>query len=243
MDQKASRQGSDLVPSLLELLRDIPAELAFERSVGDEVQGVFTDSGAIIEVAMRVLRTGQWYVGIGVGPVDLPLPASPREASGPAFVAARAAVERAKKTGERVPLAVQWGAHGVSPGGSGPDKPGSGTPGPSNQDPAGTSGFLPDSSGADPEHLAASVEAVLVLIGRLVRGRTTAEWRILDLLQPGVRGRQAAVADRLGISPQAVSKAVLRSGWQEEHAGRAAAAVLLGLAAAAPLPGEPPAEK
>ncbi|MDJ0357251.1 MarR family transcriptional regulator [Paenarthrobacter sp. PH39-S1] len=219
MDQRASRRGPDLVPGLLEMLRDIPAKLAFERSVGDEVQGVLTDPGSIVEVVMRALRTGQWYIGIGVGPVDFPLPPSPREASGPAFVAARAAVERAKKTGERVPLSVQW-----SGGGAASHKSGSSEPGLDSAD-AVQAGFRR----ADPQQLAASAEAVLVLTGRLVRGRTEAEWRILDLLQPGVRGGQAAVAERLGISPQAVSKAVLRSGWQEEHAGRAAAAVLLNL--------------
>ena len=49
-----------------------------------------------MEIALHALRSGRWYVGIGVGAVDLPLPASPREGSGPAFVAARAAVEKAK---------------------------------------------------------------------------------------------------------------------------------------------------
>ena len=52
---------------------------------------------------------------------------------------------------------------------------------------------------------------------------------LLDLLTPGVRGQQKAVAEELGITTQAVSKAVARAQWNEEHAARPAAARLLGL--------------
>ncbi|HEV7166813.1 MAG TPA: MarR family transcriptional regulator [Micrococcaceae bacterium] len=195
MDQRGSRKDQDRVPGLLELLRDVPVVLAFERSVGDEVQGVLSDAGVVVDVVLKVLRLGGWYIGIGAGAVQEPLPRSPREASGPAFVAARQAVERAKKMGERVPVSVR-------------------------ADPA---------SGGAMERGAAA-EAVLSLLGRLVRNRTEAEWRVLDLLRPGARGQQVEVASRLGISPQAVSKAVFRSGWQEEQGGRAAATILLELA-------------
>ncbi|MOA63312.1 hypothetical protein D3C78_1889930 [compost metagenome] len=57
--------------------------------------------------------------------------------------------------------------------------------------------------------------------------RSTAEWRVLDLLTPGVRGQQKAVAQELGITTQAVSKALARAQWSEEHAARPAAARLL----------------
>lgn len=199
IDQRSSRRGHDRVPELLKLLRDLTVECPFERSIGDELQGVLADPADVVEAALRALRHGHWYVGIGAGSVDLPLPASVREGSGPAFMAARRSVDRAKKTGERVPLAVTAGNPEASRLGEG-------------------------------DGGAAAAEAVLCLIGRLVMDRSAAEWRVLDLLQPGVRGQQAAVASVLGISPQAVSKAVLRSGWQEEQGGRAAAALLLQLA-------------
>ena len=185
IDQKGSRSGRDRVPDLLAVLRALPLELPFERSVGDEIQGVTSDAGLAVEAALRALRNGHWSVGIGVGPVDTPLPASPREASGPAFVAAREAVDRAKKTGDRPPLAV-----------------------------AGSAG-------------AADAEAVLVLIGRLIRDRTAEQWRILEQVEPGTWGAQSAAARRLGISPQSVGKTTARAGWQEEWAARPAAAVLL----------------
>ena len=77
--------------------------------------------------------------------------------------------------------------------------------------------------------VAAEAEAVLRLLGHIVHDRSHAEWRVLDLLTPGVRGQQKAVAEELGITTQAVSKAVARSQWNEEHAARPAAARLLGL--------------
>lgn len=190
IDQRNSRKSHDRVPELLRELAHIPARLPFERTVGDEVQGVLMESADVLAVAFGALRLGGWYIGIGVGTVDNPLPQTSREAGGPAFIAARSAVERAKKSGDRIPLAV-------------------------------------DGSAA-----AADAEAVLVLIGALIVGRSVAEWRILDKLQAGVRGGQTVAARKLSISPQAVSKAVLRSSWQEEWAARPAAAFLLDRAAA-----------
>lgn len=77
--------------------------------------------------------------------------------------------------------------------------------------------------------IAAEAEAVLRLLGQVVSTRSVAEWAVLDLLTPGVRGQQKHVAVELGISAQAVSKAVVRSAWVEEWAARPAAARLLRL--------------
>ncbi|MCC3277063.1 MULTISPECIES: MarR family transcriptional regulator [unclassified Arthrobacter] len=185
IDQRNSQGSGDRVPGLLAALAELPMVLPFERSVGDEVQGVCASAETAVDAALQVLRNGNWYVGIGVGPVHEPLPRSPREAGGPAFVAARRAVDRAKKTGDRPAVAVE------------------GSPG------------------------AAEAEAVLVLLGRLIAERTESEWRILQHVEPGKWGAQTGAARMLGISSQAVSKAVARAGWQEEWAARPAAAVLL----------------
>jgi hypothetical protein len=77
--------------------------------------------------------------------------------------------------------------------------------------------------------VAHDAEAILRLLGHIVRDRSDAEWRVLDLLTPGVRGQQKAVAQELGITTQAVSKAVARAQWNEEHGARPAAARLLAL--------------
>lgn len=113
IDQRDSTHTGDRVPDLLACLEDVPSEVSFERSVGDEIQGVLGSAEAVVEATLRCVRDGGWYVGIGIGTVELPLPASPREGRGSAFVAARAAVERAKKTADRAPLAVE-GRHGAA---------------------------------------------------------------------------------------------------------------------------------
>lgn len=189
IDQRGSRIHGDKVPQLLETLAGVTTVLPFERSVGDEIQAVLDDPDAVVEVALRALRAGNWYVGIGVGEVEAPLPKSSREAAGPAFIAAREAVESAKKVGVRVPLRV--------------------------------------AGGTERSEWTQSAEAVLVLLGEIVRGRSEAEWRVLDALDASPGLAQKDIAAQLDVSPQAVNKAIRRSGLFEERNGRRAAALLL----------------
>lgn len=110
LDQQGSRRVGDRVDLLLAELRRLPREglvRPFERTIGDEVQAVIEDPVLAVDVGLHVLRLGGWSVGIGAGPVDEPLPASARSASGAAFVLARTAVERAKSRLRPVPLAVE----------------------------------------------------------------------------------------------------------------------------------------
>jgi len=191
INQRDTREAGDQVPELLRSLRHIPAAVAFQRSVGDEAQGILADPAAAVDAALTAVRARRWHVGLGVGEVRRPLPADVLEAEGFGLVYARRAVERAQRTGDRIPLAVE-----------GPDT-----------------------------QVAAEAEAVLRLLGQIVAGRTAAEWKVLDLMTPGARGQQKYVAEALGITTQAVSKAVVRSYWAEEWATRPAAARLLDLVA------------
>jgi hypothetical protein len=109
VDQRASRRGPDRVAEALGELRDVDTVLAFERTAGDEFQGVLAEADDVVDVVVRLARQGGWSVGIGAGPVQSPLPASTRAASGPAFLAARRAVDAAKTRPAR--LAVR----GASP--------------------------------------------------------------------------------------------------------------------------------
>lgn len=111
VDQRASRRTGDKVEDLLRRLGAVgPGYVRpFERTVGDEVQAVLDSATATVDLALHLLRLGRWSVGIGVGPVDEPLPASARAGSGEAFVRARLAVERAKSRARPVPLAVVAG--------------------------------------------------------------------------------------------------------------------------------------
>jgi hypothetical protein len=103
VDQRSSRSGADRVPEALDLLNSSPgAVLPFERTAGDEVQGVLGDPGAAVDAVARLVRLGGWSIGLGAGPVQTPLPDSTRAASGPAFLFARRAVEAAKQRPARL---------------------------------------------------------------------------------------------------------------------------------------------
>lgn len=105
IDQRGSRTGDDLVEALLQRLSEephIPAVRKFERTAGDEVQGLLDDASAVIHFALELAQTGQWSVGIGAGTVKTPLPKSTRAASGPALEHARDAVEDAKHAGGHI---------------------------------------------------------------------------------------------------------------------------------------------
>ncbi|HEX4191128.1 MAG TPA: transposase [Marmoricola sp.] len=105
VDQRGSQHGPDLVPDVLEALNDsalgAPAR-AFERTAGDEVQGVLDAGSAIVGRIALLLRSGAWNVGLGLGAVELPLPDSTRAGRGEAFVLARQAVNRAKQQPSRL---------------------------------------------------------------------------------------------------------------------------------------------
>lgn len=84
------------------------------------------------------------------------------------------------------------------------------------------------SSGSD--ELDGEFEGLLRMLGQSIRTRTESEWSVVDLLTPGVRGQQKAVAQTLGITPQAVSAAIVRSGYNDELGARSGIARLLELA-------------
>jgi hypothetical protein len=206
IDQRGSRIHGDRVDDFLRqlgvTLKNLsvgvadssvsPIVRAFERTVGDEVQGVLDDERLVVDLALAVARDGGWSVGIGAGPVDLPLPESSRAGSGAAFVLARTAVEAAKSRSRSVSLAVR----GVD-----------------------------DGAGRD-------AEAVLVLAAATAARRSAAGWEVVDALT-GRDVRQEDVAERLGVSQQAVSQRLRAALWAEEAAARGAAARLLRIAAGA----------
>jgi hypothetical protein len=167
VDQVDSRGLGDRVgPLLPELAERWEEALALgpDRTAGDEFQLITRNAEAALGLVLELTRRDEWSVGLGVGAVDEPLPATTREAAGDAFVAARDAVDRAKRAPHRFALtAAAVGA---------------------------------PLDGAD-------VEALVDLLLE-VRSRRSAEgWAVADRLTPGTT--QAAVAQELGITAQAVS--------------------------------------
>ena len=103
VDQKGSRRTHDRVAGVLrELNEDVPTLLAFERTAGDELQGVLDDAHQVVDVVLRLVRAGGWSIGVGAGPVQTPLPPTTRAGAGPAFLSARRAVDAAKQRPSRL---------------------------------------------------------------------------------------------------------------------------------------------
>ena len=98
IDQRGSTKAAatDRVPATLAALSDVGMLRRFERTAGDEFQGVLDDPASLALVAERLLREGGWYIGIGIGGVEEPLPESTRAGRGPAYQHARDAVTGAK---------------------------------------------------------------------------------------------------------------------------------------------------
>lgn len=188
-DQIRSRTGMDLVPAALQALGQVePGPVrAFERTAGDEIQGVADNPDTVVRLVERLIRAGCWRIGIGVGPVELPLPPTTRAGRGAAFRAARSAIEAAHpRPGQ---LAVRLGSD-------------------------------PDLTAADQlrrgRH-AEYAEGALLLLARLLRGRSAQGWEVVDLLAEGVTQNEAAV--KLGVSASAVSQRVRRAAWEEQCQG------------------------
>ena len=97
VDQRDSRTGPDLVPATLDALADSGALRPFERTAGDEIQGVVVDPEVVIAVLGVLLRSGDWNIGVGIGKVETPLPDQGRAGRGEAYLRAREAVTRAKQ--------------------------------------------------------------------------------------------------------------------------------------------------
>lgn len=99
-DQIDSRHGPDLADHALGMLALVGGDrlaLPADRTAGDEVQAITADPRAALELILELARMGSWSIGVGVGDIRTPLPADTRAATGPALIAARAAVEAAKK--------------------------------------------------------------------------------------------------------------------------------------------------
>lgn len=191
VDQRGSRHATDRVGDLLAGLADAPTRLAFERTAGDEVQALLTDPEQLPTLVERVLRSGGWRLGLGLGAVETPLPADVREARGPAFVRARSAVEAARSS----PAALRVHAP------------------PTAQAPA------------------RALESALWLWASLLERRTDRGWDVVDLVDAGATYEQAA--QRLGISPSAVSQRAATAGLAEGRRARELVAHLADLALAA----------
>ncbi|QDZ13548.1 DNA-binding protein [Humibacter ginsenosidimutans] len=110
-DQVDSRNRADVVAETQASLQTrfgSALVLPVDRNAGDEVQLVTDDARTALDIVLALDRTNDWSIGVGCGAVREPLPDSARAATGPAFFAARDAVQSAKK--RQLRFAIRSGA-------------------------------------------------------------------------------------------------------------------------------------
>jgi len=103
-DQVNSRQNADEAENAIHEVNERWGDnlvLPAERTAGDEIQLVTNSASTALAIVLALTRSQHWSVGIGIGSVRTPLGTHARESTGPAFIAARAAVDRAKKSATR----------------------------------------------------------------------------------------------------------------------------------------------
>jgi hypothetical protein len=204
-DQIDSRHDRDRASEMIAQLADRHAAafaLPPDQTSGDEIQLLVPAAADAFAVLLDLHRAEFWSIGIGIGPIRTPLPKTTRQATGAAFIAARAAVTRAKRTEARFALDVP-----ASPGG-----PAAVTGAPGAEDSPGPS------TGAE-------VEALLTMLLLLRQRRTPEGWEAVDLLEGGLA--QTAIARQLDISTAAVSQRVKSAQWKVERAAHPALVRLL----------------
>ena len=118
-DQIDSTHLDDIAGETVNTLNErYGSELALpaDRTAGDEIQVLASSATTALAVVLDLTRTGQWSVGCGVGAVRTPLPKNTREATGPGFIAARAAVGQAKGAQWRFALVTEASLGSADPG-------------------------------------------------------------------------------------------------------------------------------
>lgn len=206
-DQIDSRNDRDRAGELIAELTTAFGEsfvLPPDQTSGDEIQVLLTDATACVEVILAIHRAGHWTIGLGVGEVRRPLARSTRQSAGDAFIAARDAVTRAKRSDARFALTSPASEPAVS-------------------EPVASEPVISDK--ATLMLSATEVEAIFSML-LLVRQRRSKEgWQAVDLLQTGKT--QAEVAAELDISTAAVSQRIKAALWRAEESIRPALARLL----------------
>lgn len=205
-DQIDSRHDHDRASEMIDqLVRRHQGAFALppDQTSGDEIQLLAPRASDTLEMVLDLHRTGFWSVGLGIGTVREPLPATTRQATGDAFIAARSAVTRAKRAEAHFALDT-------------PPSPAASEP------PTGAEG------GDDPhgQPTGSEVEALVTMLLLLRQRRTPEGWEAVDLLERGLA--QTAIARSLGISTAAVSQRIKSAQWKVERAVRPALVRLLG---------------
>jgi hypothetical protein len=175
--------------------------LPLDQTAGDELQALTDDPATALDLVLAFGRDGHWSVGLGLGDVRLPLPDAVRKAAGGAFIAAREAVEAAKRADGRFALRA------ATP----PARPADAT--------ASDDSAQAAAAQATTAVLTAPELEPLIRLLLLVRDRRSPQgWEAIDLVRDGHSQKHAAAI--LGISDAAVSQRLKAAVWSVDDEAR-----------------------
>lgn len=194
LDQRHSRESADGVPAMFDRLGAIRTVLGFERTIGDEIQGLLDDPGELVAAVLQAGLDGNWHIGIGIGVVDEPLPERSTAARGEAYYAARRAIDRAKTA----PAGLVVSAGTTPPGGPAAD----------------------DRAPDDRTEAVRLAEAALRLLLRVITDISPRSRRYVDYVLDHPGATQSTIASHFDVTQQAVSKALSRGSVDIVAAGR-----------------------
>lgn len=101
-----SRRGADPLPALVEALAPFELRRPPERTLGSDAIALADRAEIAMDAVRAAAELGGWCVGIGVGPLDQPLPEETRAVVGGGARASAAALREARVTSQ-VPLSVR----------------------------------------------------------------------------------------------------------------------------------------
>lgn len=103
VDQRKSRRDVDRIPDLVASLNELATDsliMPFQRTLGDECEGVLHSLDRVPALVSAMARQSCWWIGIGLGDIS-GVAADSRDVSGEAFGIAREMVEAAKRRTRR----------------------------------------------------------------------------------------------------------------------------------------------
>ncbi|GAA1946149.1 DNA-binding protein [Agromyces allii] len=192
-DQVSSRRQADRAGEMIARLERSHGDallLPADQTAGDEIQLLTDSAETALAIVLDATRDGGWSVGLGIGGVRTPLPDAARKASGTAFIAAREAVQAAKRSDGRFALRAASAPHDAADVAAEP----SGAP--------------------EPVIDAAGLEALVRMLVLLRERRSDPGWEVVDLARTGLRQKDIAV--ELAISTAAVSARLKAAMWRAE---------------------------
>ncbi len=205
------RPAGDLVTPLAEALAHLPVR-GPERTIGQDAIVLADRADHAVQAMLTIQEVGTWRVGLGIGALYDPTAITPSDTT-PSDTEPSSTTPSAPMPRPLANLRAVQEIRAVE--------------GPALNAAlealraATVTAQVPlavRAADARQEENAADAEAVLRLIGWMIRSRSPGQWKVVRALREQPRATQQQLAQHLGVTQQTVSRSLQTSGWREESA-------------------------